>query len=221
MSLNMSLHQSSQLMCRAIQPRPRGLSGWTVLFDWLRRNHVQKIMKVMVIDDGQTSHTDAAIEDALSGFEAELWDWKKLDLCSKKICNSSKVIREICLYSSENQAGLMSWSSTEGLRDPKKFPEARPLFFGSSNLQIYAWTDDPLTYFSIPLGKVRLFIPGDQEDETRLREYIDTFKGKLNHAPAKDHGERIDFKYRLDNEAVSSASDFKNNEGAIQLRVHN
>lgn len=117
-------------------------------------------MKVMVIDDGQTSHIDAAIEDALSGFEAELWDWKKLDLCSKKICNSSKVIREICLYSSENQAGLMSWSSTEGLRDPKKFPEARPLFSGSSNLQIYAWTDDPLTYFSIPLGKVRLFIPG-------------------------------------------------------------
>ncbi|KAK6602000.1 intracellular serine protease [Botrytis cinerea] len=192
------------IISRAIQPRPRGLSGWTVLFDWLRRNHVQKIMKVMVIDDGQTSHTDAAIEDALSGFEAEL-----------------KVIREICLYSSENQAGLMSWSSTEGLRDPKKFPEARPLFFGSSNLQIYAWTDDPLTYFSIPLGKVRLFIPGDQEDETRSREYIDTFKGKLNHAPAKDHGERIDFKYRLDNEAVSSASDFKNNEGAIQLRVHN
>ncbi|KAK6598834.1 intracellular serine protease [Botrytis cinerea] len=180
------------IISRAIQPRPRGLSGWTVLFDWLRRNHVQKIMKVMVIDDGQTSHTDAAIEDALSGFEAELWDWKKLDLCSEKICNSSKVIREICLYSSENQAGLMSWSSTEGLRDPKKFPEARPLFF---------WLD--------------------QEDETRSREYIDTFKGKLNHAPAKDHGERIDFKYRLDNEAVSSASDFKNNEGAIQLRVHN
>ncbi|TEY44988.1 hypothetical protein BOTCAL_0338g00050 [Botryotinia calthae] len=182
-------------MCRAIQPRTRGLSDLTVIFDWLRRNHVQKIMKVMVIDDGQMSHTDATIEDALSGFEVEVWEWKKLDLCSEGICNSSKVIREICLYSSGNSAVLMSWSSTEGLRDPKKSPEVRPLFSDSSSPKFM-------------LGRASYLLPHPNSGKFiflsgRLRECIDIFEGKLNNAPAKDHAERINFKYRLDNETVS------------------
>jgi hypothetical protein len=108
-----------------IEPDHKSRSDLTAIFSWLRRNHVKKIIKVTVIDYGDRSHTDAAIETGLKDFEVELWDWKKVDLCSEVIYNSTKVVREISLYSSGNYAVMMGWASAEGFGNRKKFPEVR------------------------------------------------------------------------------------------------
>lgn len=94
-----------------------------MIFNWLRDNHVKKILKVIVIDDGpELSHTDRAIEIALKGLEIEVWDWKKLDLCTEVILKTAPNVRDVSLYSSGNNAVMMGWSSTDGLG---KFPNVR------------------------------------------------------------------------------------------------
>lgn len=100
----------------------RGLSDLVAVFDWLRRNHVEKIVKVMVIDDGDPSHADASIEEALRDFNVEIWDWKRLDLSTEVIWKSTNVVKEISLYSTGNNAVLMGWASPQGLPNKKNFP---------------------------------------------------------------------------------------------------
>jgi hypothetical protein len=111
-------------------PRKRGLSHLVTVFDWLRKNHVEKIVKVMVIDDAEPSHCDASIEEALRDFGVEIWDWKKLDLSTDVIWRATtspedkdvSVVREISLYSTGNNSVLMGWASPQGLTNKKKFP---------------------------------------------------------------------------------------------------
>ena len=103
--------------------RNRGLSDLVEVFRWLRRNNVEQIVKVMVIDDCDPCHSDASIEDALRDFKVEVWDWKRIDISTDVIAESSKFIKEISLYSSGNQAVLMGWASSEGLLDKDKFPK--------------------------------------------------------------------------------------------------
>lgn len=69
----------------------------------------------MVVDDGDLPHADTAIVEALYGFKVEEWDWKRVDICSDVISESSLAIREVSLYSSGNNAVLMGWASEEGL----------------------------------------------------------------------------------------------------------
>ena len=78
-----------------------------------------------VIDDGHPCHSDEVIEEALKGFQVEEWDWKKVDLCTDVISNSTEVARRVSLYSSCNNAVLMGWASSDGLGDRKKFPKVR------------------------------------------------------------------------------------------------
>ncbi|KAI8281063.1 hypothetical protein K4K60_004436 [Colletotrichum sp. SAR11_57] len=66
------------------------------------------------------------IEEALNGFEVEIWDWKRLDLSTEVIRKSTKVVREISLYSTGNNAVLMGWASLEGLPNKEHFPEVVP-----------------------------------------------------------------------------------------------
>lgn len=95
------------------------------VFRWLRENGVKKIVKVMVIDDGDPSHADSSIEEALHGFDVEKWDWKRLDLNTDVIAASTKVAEEISLYSSGNNAVLMGWASPQGLPNKENFPRVR------------------------------------------------------------------------------------------------
>jgi hypothetical protein len=76
-----------------------------------------------VVDYGSPCHSDTAIEKALEGFQIETWDWKKTDLCTDVIWNSTKIASHISLYSSCNNAVLMGWASSDGLGDRKKFPK--------------------------------------------------------------------------------------------------
>jgi hypothetical protein len=86
---------------------------------------VREILKVIVIDNGTIPHADDAIVDALHGFQVEEWDWKKLDLCTNVIHESSPAIRVVSLYSSGNNAVLTGWASKEGLGNRNKFPHVR------------------------------------------------------------------------------------------------
>jgi hypothetical protein len=86
---------------------------------------VREIIKVMVVDDRDPPHADSAIIEALYGFKVEEWDWKRIDLCSDIICESSPFVREASLYASGNNAVLMGWASAEGLGNRDKFPHVR------------------------------------------------------------------------------------------------
>jgi hypothetical protein len=73
-----------------------------------------------VIDDVEPSHSDAAIESCLQGFDIETWNWKKFDICSEVIYNSAPNVKEVILYSSGNNAVLLGWSSSAGLNKLRK-----------------------------------------------------------------------------------------------------
>lgn len=92
----------------------RGLRELTRIFDWLRQNHVNKVIKVIVVDDGDISHSDSAIRDAVSGLDIQYWDWKKTDICSDVILQVAADVKEVALYSSGNNAVLRGWSSPDG-----------------------------------------------------------------------------------------------------------
>lgn len=86
---------------------------------------MREIIRVMVFDDGLLPHADASIVEALYGFKVEVWDWKRVDLCSDVIYESSPCVTEVSLYSSGNNAVLMGWASSEGLGNCAKFPQVR------------------------------------------------------------------------------------------------
>ncbi|KAK0648271.1 hypothetical protein B0T16DRAFT_444377 [Cercophora newfieldiana] len=134
----------------------RGLSDLVEVFKWLRRHNVEQIVKVMVIDDSDPAHSDAAIEEALKDFKIEVWDWKRVDLCTDVIAESSKCIREVSLYSSGNKSVLMGWASEEGLRSKTKFPQ---------------------------LDRINLYIREGLEDSDRLKKYINEFSTRLADRP--------------------------------------
>lgn len=92
------------------------------IFSWLRRNGVKEIVRVTVIDYGDECHSDAAIEEALEGFEIKFWNWKKVNLSSQVIERCSMAVEEISLYWTGNYAVMMGWASAEGFSNAKKFP---------------------------------------------------------------------------------------------------
>ncbi|KAI1122612.1 hypothetical protein F5Y10DRAFT_253766 [Nemania abortiva] len=122
------------------------------VFQWLRENKVRRILKITVIDHGAPCHSDAAIEEALADFNVEIWDWKKIDICTDVIANSTKLVRHVSLYSSGNNAVLLGWASPDGLGDRKKFPK---------------------------LENVRVFVAKGQEGDRRA-EYIKAFEEKVS-----------------------------------------
>ncbi len=93
-----------------------------MVFQWLRENNVKRILKIIVIDYEDPCHSDSVIEEALAGFQVEIWDWKRVDICTDVIANSSPAVRQVSLYSSCKKAVLMGWAGSDGLGDRRKFP---------------------------------------------------------------------------------------------------
>ncbi|KAK4149297.1 hypothetical protein C8A00DRAFT_38114 [Chaetomidium leptoderma] len=114
-------------------PEPRGLADLVDVFKWLRGNHVTKIFRVIVVDNQEPSHTDAAIVDALSNFDVRVWDWRKLDLCTDVIYDAARNVEEVTLYSSGKTAVLLGWSSNEGLPRLEKLRKVKLVY--SENLE--------------------------------------------------------------------------------------
>ncbi|KUJ16880.1 uncharacterized protein LY89DRAFT_669327 [Mollisia scopiformis] len=99
------------------QPRPdgKGRDDMVFLFDWLRNKAVDRVIRVIVDDTLDPAHSDEAIEKALWNLKVDIWDWKKIDICTETIITASPDVSEVCLYWSGNNAVLRGWSEAGGL----------------------------------------------------------------------------------------------------------
>jgi hypothetical protein len=102
------------------KPDRVGVTDSKIVFNWLAKNGVKKIIRVIVLDDGDVAHSDEAIEECLTPFKIEVWDWKKPDICSETIFQAAPGVRVVHLYCTGNNAVLRSWSGNEGLAKLKK-----------------------------------------------------------------------------------------------------
>ena len=80
-------------------------------------------------DNKDPSHSDQIIEESLKGFDVEVLDWFKFDLCSETILEAAPDVKEVHLYSSGNNAVLQAWSGCDGL---KKLTKVVSLQVGSN-----------------------------------------------------------------------------------------
>ncbi|TRX93639.1 hypothetical protein FHL15_005611 [Xylaria flabelliformis] len=174
--------KSSQLIAPSL---PRGgCSDLVAVFDWLWRNGVREIIKVMVVDDRDRPHADAAIVEALYGFKVEEWDWKRVDLCSDVIHDASPTVKEVSLYCSGNNAVLMGWASAEGLGNSKKFPQ---------------------------LEKVNIYVRDGLEDVDVRKRNTDRCKASIEkHREISPNHEKIQVEIIPDKNKVSFSSEFYN-----------
>jgi hypothetical protein len=101
-------------------PDGKGRNDMIFLFNFLRNKSVKRVIRVIVDDTLEPSHSDEAIETALGGLKVEIWDWKKIDLCTETIVTAAPDAREVCLYWSGNNAVLRGWSEPGGLPQLKK-----------------------------------------------------------------------------------------------------
>ncbi|KAI0442366.1 hypothetical protein F4803DRAFT_551238 [Xylaria telfairii] len=160
----------------------KGRRDMGAIFEWLRLQNVETIHAITVIDSTEPSHSDTAIENALRGFDIEVWDWKKLDLNCDVISNcAGETVREISLYSSGNYAVLMGWASTDGLGCRKRFPK---------------------------LKHVHLYYQDGLENETTLERYIDGFKTKLRQN-RNDDGDSVEVISTKDDKSNSYMDGFR------------
>ncbi|KAK9439808.1 Peptidase S8/S53, subtilisin/kexin/sedolisin [Metarhizium brunneum] len=81
-----------------------------------------RIRLPLLVEQADLPHADASILEALYGFNVKMWDWKRVDLCSDIMYESSPVIKEVSVYSSGNNAVLTGWASEDGLGNREKFP---------------------------------------------------------------------------------------------------
>ncbi|KAI9369935.1 hypothetical protein BJX61DRAFT_536065 [Aspergillus egyptiacus] len=95
--------------------RGKGRDDLVFFFNWLSGKGVKDIVKVVVDDLQEPSHSDAAIEACFQKLSIEILDWRKLDLCPLTLFNICHTLREVHLRWSGNRAILRAWSEREGL----------------------------------------------------------------------------------------------------------
>lgn len=78
------------------------------------------MIRVIVDDTLEPAHSDEAIEKALWNLKVDIWDWKKVDICTETIITASPDVKEVYLYWSGNNAVLRGWSELGGLPLLKK-----------------------------------------------------------------------------------------------------
>ncbi|TGO48275.1 hypothetical protein BCON_0245g00030 [Botryotinia convoluta] len=96
------------------------------------------------------SFNDEAIEKALQGFDVEILDWRKVDLCPETVWTSSRELREVYLQWSGNNVVLRGWSELEGMKRLEN------------------------------LTKVHLYVKQDLESHSRIQKEFDSFCDRLN-----------------------------------------
>lgn len=97
------------------QPDGRGRKDMEFIFEFLRDKKVSRVIRVIVDDTSEPSHSDESIEICLGGLNVEIWDWMKVDLCTETIYTAAPDVRELSLYWSGNNSVLRGWSEREGL----------------------------------------------------------------------------------------------------------
>jgi hypothetical protein len=152
-----------------------GKGDFPLIFNLLSGRGVKKIINVSVDDDGNSPHSDEAIE-SLHPFDVEEWDWRRVDLCSSVIYTAAKNARKIFLYSSGNKAVLRSWSAADGL---SRFDKVREI----AGVQAGGITSTNANPYS-QLTDVHIFVQQHLESEERIRLYLGEFTTRLkSHKP--------------------------------------
>jgi hypothetical protein len=106
---------SAKFLLKPLKPDGKGRSDMAFLFNFLRNKGVKRVIRVIVDDTLDPAHSDEVIEKSLGGLKVEIWDWKKIDLCTETIVTAAPDVREVCLYWSGNNAVLRGWSEQGGL----------------------------------------------------------------------------------------------------------
>ncbi|KAK6362730.1 hypothetical protein TWF730_000186 [Orbilia blumenaviensis] len=155
--------------------RQKGLTNMQIIFDWLRERGVQKIIKVIIVDNGDVAHSDEAIENCLKGFDVEIWNWKRVDLGADVIQYAAGTsVKEISLYSSGNNAVLTGWSGPDGLGCPEKFPK------GLENKTRLKRNVDIFT------ERLKTAFQAQKESQIQtLQQELDALRGQLNKEKSK------------------------------------
>lgn len=107
---------TSTLLKKRLKVDGSGRSDMVFIFNFLRKKGVKRIIRVIVDDTQHPAHSNEAIEMALGGLKVEIWDWRKIDLCSETINVAAPDTREVCLYWGGNNAVLRGWSELGGLK---------------------------------------------------------------------------------------------------------
>ncbi|GKZ36540.1 hypothetical protein AbraIFM66950_007660 [Aspergillus brasiliensis] len=93
----------------------QGPNDLVFFFNWLYRENVRHILKIVVHDAEDAPHTDTAIVDCLSKFEIDTLSWRKVDLSSQTIFNACPSLKEVYLRWSGDPSILRAWTEQEGL----------------------------------------------------------------------------------------------------------
>ena len=119
-----------------------GRDDMTVLFEFLRDKKVKRIVRIIVADRDRDrdAHSDAAVENALRGFNVEIWDWQKYDICTETIANAAQDVEEIHLYWSGKNAVLWGWSDKEVL---KRLKELKKIYLHTTQVRASAPNPKP------------------------------------------------------------------------------
>ncbi|KAF3170663.1 hypothetical protein TWF788_010126 [Orbilia oligospora] len=98
----------------------------------------------------ETRSTQTIPERDRKGMGIEIWDWRKLDICSDTVREAAPGVRVLHLYSSANKAVLKGWACKDGLRTLKNLQTLRVVIY-----------------------------PKNSRDEADCKEYIPAFESKL------------------------------------------
>ncbi|KAH6715880.1 hypothetical protein BKA61DRAFT_334368 [Leptodontidium sp. MPI-SDFR-AT-0119] len=150
----------------------KGRSDMVFLFNFLRHKKVQRIIRVIVDDMVEPAHSDEAIEAALAGFKVEIWDWRKLDLCTETILAAAFDAEEVCLYWSGNNAVLRGWSEAGGLPLLRKLKKVH--LHVEQGLESSRRTENNIEDFRIRLAKLRSDVEIDVVKEQQPEKQIPT-----------------------------------------------
>lgn len=101
------------------EEKGRGRNDISRIFDWLRKQGVNRIVKVIVEDYERPAHSDSAIVAALKDFHVEVLHWLKMDLDPFIILRIGGDVRELKLRWSGNNTALRAWGDPYGLRQLK------------------------------------------------------------------------------------------------------
>ncbi|KAF4467897.1 subtilisin [Fusarium albosuccineum] len=81
------------------------------VFSWFRRQKVRRILKLVVIDDGNSPCSDETIEECVREFDVRYLNWNKDDLCVEVLRKAGlSNVKELWLAWSGRNSVLYSWS---------------------------------------------------------------------------------------------------------------
>ncbi|KAJ6259971.1 Lipase [Drechslerella dactyloides] len=159
-----------------------GLKDAKNVFDWLYLNNVRRILRVIVVDNGENSHTDEVIINSLQRFKIETWDWRRMDLSADVIHQAAgSSVKRISLYFSGNLAVLNGWASADGFANKDRFPRLEALkVYYQRGLESQTRLAKSLDQFRT---RVKKAFRGELEVSTQIQELAERIMNDLGDPP--------------------------------------